>query len=89
MAKKKSTKKEIRSKRRERYGMKKIPKNAKMCWLSVENKHGWSLGFALNKYTVWLKNVRFASSKDVESAFDGKRAKIVFIHLKKSKEKVR
>ena len=62
------------------YGMVKIRQGEKAVFMSVQNKHGWSLGLALNSHTVWLRNIRFQSRKDVEHAL-GKK-KIVFIHLK-------
>ena len=69
------TKKQL--KRRERYaGMQKVKEGVKVCWLSKENKHGWSLGLAINKRTVWLTNVRFADLKSVKAAL---KMNIVFV----------
>lgn len=64
------------------YGEVRVPKGAKLCWLSVQNKNGWSLGLALGKRTIWLRNVRFPSSDEVYRATDGQ--KIVLVE-KKSK----
>lgn len=50
------------------YGILKIKKGQKLAWVSKENKHGWSLGLAVEKRTVWLRNVRFASLEEVERA---------------------
>lgn len=69
-------------KRVRHYGMVKIPKGAKICWLSVQNKNGWSLGLALNSRTIWLRNVRFSSKDEVSRATDAQ--KVVFVG-KKSK----
>lgn len=73
-------KKEKSPKRKRYYGMAKIKNGAKFAWLSVENKHGWSLGFALNDHTAWVKNVRFATRQEVERALG--KTKAVFIKLK-------
>lgn len=78
----KKTKKSKRSFQKRYYGVVKVKDGAKFAWLSAENKFGWSLGFALNNRTVWLRNVRFSSSKEVTRAL---RASVVFIKLKKSK----
>lgn len=55
--------------------------NEKCCWVSKEDKNGWSLGFALNKKTVWLTGLRFKSPYDVQLLVQG----VTFIHLKNSK----
>jgi uncharacterized protein YgiM (DUF1202 family) len=73
------TKKQLRRAKRY-YGMVRIREGEKMVWLSQQNKHGWSLGLAMNKRTIWLRNVRFQSRKDVTKAIE--RGKLVFIHLK-------
>jgi len=62
------------------YGIVKIPAKTKVCWLSIQNKHGWSLGLSLNKRTIWLRNVRFTSVSEVEKAI---KSGIVFTNLKK------
>lgn len=62
------------------YGMVKIRRGQRICWLSRENKNGWSLGLATDKQTIWLRNVRFASKDEVSRATDGQR--IVFIEKK-------
>ena len=61
------------------YGLVKPKSGQKMSWLSQQNKHGWSLGLALGKRTIWLRNVRFASVGDVEKAL---KAGTVLVHLK-------
>ena len=75
--------KEKKAKRRasRMYGLKKMKKGEKHCWLASENKNGWALGFALNNGTLWLRNLRFASRIEVEKAL---KSAIVFIHLKDS-----
>ena len=73
-----------KAKRIRYYGLTKVRKSAKSCWLSMQNKNGWSLGLALKDRTVWLKNIRFATKEDVVSAVNG-TAKLVTIALKKSK----
>lgn len=67
-------------KRIRRYGMTKVRKGQKTAWVSVQNRNGWSLGLAFEKYTVWLRNVRFASKEEVSRATDGQ--KLVFIEKK-------
>lgn len=54
----------------------------KSCWVSKEDKNGWSLGFALNKKTVWLTGLRFASPDEIKRVLD---MSLVFVHLKNSK----
>lgn len=66
-------------KRKRYYGMTVVREGKKQCWLSSQNKNGWSLGLALNDRTVWLRNIRFESRKDVEAAL---KSKVVFVHLK-------
>lgn len=67
------------------YGLKKVRLGEKVCWISNENKHGWSLGFALGKQTFWLKNVRFATNEEVSRVLRG--SNVVFVHLKNPKKK--
>jgi len=62
------------------YGLTKLKKGQKYCWLSLENKHGWALGLALDNRTVWLRNIRFASRQEVEAVLG--KSKVVFIKLK-------
>lgn len=83
MSKKKTSKKIHKSKRTQRYyGLQVLREGGKTAWLSSQNRHGWALGLALNNRTVWLRNIRFQSRKDVEAAMS--KGKIVFIHLKGS-----
>jgi len=77
---KKSSKKKASKKRDRGYGMIKVPTRSKLCWLSHENKHGWSLGLALSNRTIWLKNVRFSSQKEVTRAIS---SSVVFTEKKK------
>lgn len=81
----KPTRKAHRSKRTKRYyGMTVLEGGTnKYAFLSVQNKHGWSLGLALNNRTVWLRNIRFKTRKDVEAVAG--RGRVVFIALKGSK----
>lgn len=65
------------------YGLVKPKKGAKFAWISVQNKNGWSLGFATNDRTIWLRNVRFTSIEEVQRVVGVE--KIVFVHLKESK----
>lgn len=62
------------------YGIVKLKKGQKLAWFSQENKHGWSLGLALEKRTIWLRNIRFASKAEVLRAVDSKS--VVFIEKK-------
>ena len=66
------------------YGLKKIPQGTKLAWISSQNKHGWSLGLALNKHTLWLRNVRFRSKKEVKRALE--RTTLVFVQMKNNPE---
>lgn len=77
------TKRIHRSKRSRRYyGMVKVREGEKSCWMSVQNKNGWSLGLALGKRTIWLRNIRFKNHKEVQ---DTVKRNIVFVHLKNDK----
>jgi uncharacterized protein YgiM (DUF1202 family) len=84
MAKKSSTTKPVRqSKRTKRYyGMQVVKAGEKLCWLASENKHGFALGLALGKRTIWLRNIRFTSPKEVERAL---KSGVVFVHTRNSK----
>lgn len=79
MAKNRKVHLKKKGKRIRRYGMTKVRKGQKTAWVSRENKNGWSLGLAFEKYTVWLRNVRFPSSDDVSRAV-GKG--VVFVEKK-------
>lgn len=81
----KKTKAQLRKENRERrfYGRTTIKAGQKVAWLSVQNKFGWSLGFALENRTIWLRNLRFTSRKEVEKAME--KGKLVFVALKNSK----
>lgn len=90
MAKRKSYSKTAKARRIKRkqqrfYGRKTVKKGTKATWLSVQNKHGWSLGLAFGKRTIWLRNVRFETQKDVHNALAGDRRQVVYISLKGSK----
>jgi hypothetical protein len=61
-------------------GVRKVKSNAKMCWISKQDKNGWSLGLALGKETLWVKGVRFPSSFEVERVV--KLLPVVFVNLK-------
>lgn len=81
MASKKATKKVEAPKAPKRireYGMVKVKKGQKLAWVSHENKNGWSLGLAVGKRTLWLRNVRFSSIEEVERA--AKDLSIAFLH---------
>mgnify|MGYP006921293547 CR=1 FL=1 len=62
-----STKALKKAKRAERYGMVKVAKGQKVSFISYQNKHGWSLGLALNGKTVWLRNTRFSSLEQIKA----------------------
>lgn len=64
------------------YGMVKMFKGQKFAWISKQDKNGWSLGLALGDFTIWLKNLRFATQKEVERALDGKSTSVVFVEVK-------
>lgn len=82
----KKTKIERRAERRAKrhYGMAKIKRGQKVCFISKQDKNGWSLGLAMNSHTRWIRNVRFASREEVERLTDGR---IQFIPLKNEPEK--
>ena len=61
------------------YGLDKVRKGAKLAWVSQQNRHGWSLGLAHGKRTIWLRNVRFRSEVEVKRAL---KSNVVFVHLK-------
>lgn len=61
----------------------------KVCWLSVQNKNGWSLGLCVgNKKTLWLTGLRLATEKDVNTLLAGKKVSAVFIHLKNDNKNI-
>lgn len=66
------------------YGITKIKQGQKFCWVSKEDKNGWSLGLALMKRTVWLTGLRFKSIDEVKRVVDTELTNTVFIHLKDS-----
>jgi hypothetical protein len=61
------------------YGMVKLFMGQKFAWLSKQDKNGWSLGLAVGGFTIWLKNVRFATSGEVQRAI---ASNIVFVEVK-------
>ncbi len=61
-------------------GVVKVPTGTKFCWISKEDKNGWSLGFALNSKTLWIRGLRLASRKEVERAME--KSSLVFVNLK-------
>lgn len=72
-----------KSKRSQRYyGLEVLKEGTKFAWLSMQNKNGWSLGLALNKRTIWLRNIRFATRKEVERALEGSKRSVVFVPVK-------
>jgi len=70
-------------KKQRNFGMVKIRKNQKICWVSGESKNGWSLGLAMGKRTIWLTGLRFADTRAVKMALGAGK---VFVHLKGSEE---
>ena len=78
---------EIKAERREKraYGMVKVKTGTKLAWVSMENKHGWSLGLNLGKRVVWLRNIRFKSVAEIERAM---KSGTVFVHLKETNENI-
>ena len=78
---KKKTQKELKAERRAKawYGMKKIKQGEKVCWLAKQNKYGYSLGLALGKRTIWLRNVRVPNVSELKRVL---KSSVVFIHLK-------
>lgn len=75
----------VMKKRKERYfGIVKLPAKLKVAWLSKQDKNGWSLGLALEKRTVWLKGLRFATKKEISCVVDS--TKIVYLQLKDNKD---
>lgn len=78
--KKAKSQKELKAERRAKrwYGMKKVKRGEKVCWLAKEDKNGWSLGLALGERTLWLRNLRFPSHKEVSRILG---ANVVFVYL--------
>lgn len=78
----KKTQKELKAARREKkwYGMKKIRKGEKICWLAREDKNGYSLGVCFGGRTLWLRNLRIESVSELKKVL---KASVVFVHLKK------
>lgn len=76
----KKTKKAKKKQQKRYYGLTVLKEGQKFAWLSVQNKNGWSLGFALNNRTVWLRNIRFKNAKEVSRAME--KGSLVFIELK-------
>ena len=74
MAKKQKSPKRVRY-----YGLVKPKVGGKACWISMQNKNGWSLGYAVNGRDFFLRNVRFASIKEIERAL---KQNVVFVHKK-------
>lgn len=70
------------------FGITKIRRGQKLCWLSKQDKNGWSLGLALPSRTVWLTGIRFKTRQEVEVMLDGDIMGAVFVHLKGSEENV-
>lgn len=51
--------------------MKTVPTGAKVAWVSLQNKNGWSLGLTFSgagDRTLWLRNLRFKNEREVERA---------------------
>jgi len=50
--------------------------------MAKQFRRGWKLGYCIeNDRPIWVKNVLFATPKDVEKAL---RQSIVFVHLKEA-----
>jgi len=75
--------KRIENRAKKAYGKVSIPDDAKLAWVSMENKHGWSLGLEFKGRVIWLRHVRFASLKGAQSVF---KAGKVYVHLKNKKK---
>lgn len=52
----------------------------KCCWLSMQNKNGWSLGFCIKNKTYYLRGIRFLDIDEVKCAL---KKNIVFVHSTK------
>lgn len=66
------------------YGITKVKQGQKLCWVSKQDKNGWSLGLAISKRTVWVTGLRFKSIDEVKRVVDSELTSTVFIHLKDS-----
>jgi uncharacterized protein YgiM (DUF1202 family) len=73
-------------KKKRYFGITKIRRGQKMCWLSKQDKNGWSLGIALPSRTIWITGVRFKTIEEVKAALDNDLTNAVFVHLKGSEE---
>ncbi len=49
-----------------------LTKKVKSCWISKQDKNGWSLGLVWGNRTIWLRNVRFRTQEDVHLVALGK-----------------
>lgn len=81
----KKSQKQQREERRAKkwYGVKKLRKGEKVCWMAQEYKNGWALGLALGTRTLWLRNLRIPSRQEVERVME---SSVVFINLKNNNE---
>lgn len=79
---KKTTTKRSGSKQRY-FGIVKIKRGEKLCWIAKEFSNGWSLGLALNNRNVWLTGLRFADRKELERVGE---SSVVFVHMRNSKD---
>ena len=67
------------------YGLKKLKAGQKACWLAKQDKNGWAIGLAFNSRTLWLRNFRASSKKEVERIME--KSSLVFINLKNNHAK--
>lgn len=79
----KKTKTQIREERRARkhYGLAKIKRGGKVCWLAKQYANGWALGLSLSDHTRWIRGLRLADIKEVKRVTG---CNTVFLHLKNS-----
>lgn len=54
-----------KAKRVRYFGIVKLALGHKGCWISKHDKNGWSLGYAINKRTVWLTGLRFKTHQEI------------------------
>lgn len=77
----KKSKKQIREEKRAKahYGLLKIKRKQKVCWLAKEYANGWAIGFSVNDHTRWIRGLRLADREEVNRIFE---SNLLFIHLK-------
>lgn len=83
MSGKKKVAKKTRISKQRYFGLVKIKRGEKLCWVSRQDKNGWSMGLGLGSRTIWLTGIRLADVKEVDRV---RECSAVFVHMKNSEE---